>query len=283
MNCIVVPIYKDFEKLSNGELVSLSQLYNVLGKHNIFFIGPQNFNWGNFLNHAEKSNVFPKIKEFDLFYFESINGYNQLMTSLTFFKKFREYQYMLVYQLDAYVFKDELEYWCNKGYDYIGAPWFEGWHNADKSSEIIGVGNGGFSLRNIQSSIRTLNRVKFLQQFRRFWFKSHLQALWRFYNMVLFFKKYFHIRSVNEINTLLFQYPVNEDYYWTHFIAGTFTDYKVSEIEDAVKFSFEVNPALLYKMNNNQLPFGCHAWEKFEPEFWDSFIPREIQIESKNA
>ena len=35
---------------------------------------------------------------------------------------------MLIYQLDAYVFKDELLNWANKGYDYIGAPWLP-WKN----------------------------------------------------------------------------------------------------------------------------------------------------------
>ncbi len=30
---------------------------------------------------------------------------------------------MLIYQLDAYVFKGEWLFWANQEYDYIGAPW----------------------------------------------------------------------------------------------------------------------------------------------------------------
>ena len=30
---------------------------------------------------------------------------------------------MLIYQLDAFVFQDDLAYWCQQNYDYIGAPW----------------------------------------------------------------------------------------------------------------------------------------------------------------
>jgi hypothetical protein len=282
MNCIVVPIYKDFEKLSNGELISLSQLFKVFGNHKIFFIGPQNFNWSNFLIHAEKRNVFPKAIEFDLYYFESINGYNQLMISLEFFKNFKGYDFMLIYQLDAYVFKDELEYWCSKGYDYIGAPWFEGW-NLPMSNNIIGIGNGGFSLRNIESSIRILTRIILLQKLRRFWFKSRLQAIWRFHKMLLLFRRYFRIRSMKEINVLIFlNHSIQEDSYWTNIVGGAFTDYKVAEIEDAFKFSFEVNPSFLYKKNNNQLPFGCHAWEKYEPEFWKEFINPENKLQLRN-
>ena len=35
---------------------------------------------------------------------------------------FLEYQYMLIYQLDAFVFEDKLDYFCELGYDYIGIP-----------------------------------------------------------------------------------------------------------------------------------------------------------------
>lgn len=30
----------------------------------------------------------------------------------------------MIYQLDAWVFNDELSSWCSLGYDYIGAPFF---------------------------------------------------------------------------------------------------------------------------------------------------------------
>ena len=50
-------------------------------------------------------------------------------------------------------------------------------------------------------------------------------------------------------------------------------DFKVAEPKVALQFSFEVNPSLLYEMNNQQLPFGCHAFEKYEYEtFWKNFI-----------
>ncbi len=63
-----------------------------------------------------------------------------------------------------------------------------------------------------------------------------------------------------------------EDRYWADFITGLFTDFKIAPIESAIKFSFELEPALLYEMNNNSLPFGCHAWPKIDPAFWERFI-----------
>ncbi|MFR6542216.1 MAG: DUF5672 family protein [Butyricimonas virosa] len=29
--------------------------------------------------------------------------------------------------IDAFVFRDELTYWCTLNYDYIGAPWLCKW------------------------------------------------------------------------------------------------------------------------------------------------------------
>ena len=55
-------------------------------------------------------------------YFESIYGYNQLMLNVEFYEAFSK-KYILIYQTDAFIFKDDLNYWCEKDYDYIGAPW----------------------------------------------------------------------------------------------------------------------------------------------------------------
>ncbi len=43
------------------------------------------------------------------------------MMDNTFYKQFLNYEYILIYQLDAFVFKDELNY-CSQGIDYVGAP-----------------------------------------------------------------------------------------------------------------------------------------------------------------
>src|SRR5690348_1774790 len=125
MNCIIVPIYKDFSKLSTGEYTSLFHLFKILGKHQIFFIGPTSMDWLPYLTEAKCYNLSPKVKEFENRYFNSIEGYNILMTSMDFLNAFSRHNYILVYQLDSLVFRDELDYWCSQGYDYIGAPWFE--------------------------------------------------------------------------------------------------------------------------------------------------------------
>jgi len=270
-NCIVVPVYKDFVDLSNEELIALSQLYKVLGHHHIYLVGPDNFNWETYIKDAEERNIYPEFKEFATHYFESLSGYNELMISSIFLKGFKEFKYLLLYQLDAFVFRDDLEYWCNKEYDYIGAPWFEGWH-LPTSTNIIGVGNGGFSLRNIQRSICILKRINTIKRFQKFWFRSQLKRIISFPTFLSFFKNYFRINTTERLDKLLGKSLINEDYYWTQVAAFTFNDFRVAPTAEAIKFSFDVNPRLLFERNNNQLPFGCHAWERYEPQFWKHFI-----------
>jgi hypothetical protein len=35
--------------------------------------------------------------------------------SASFYERFLDTKYILIYQLDAFVFKDELQEWCDKG------------------------------------------------------------------------------------------------------------------------------------------------------------------------
>ena len=96
------------------------------------------------------------------------------MLSNFFYSAFREYDYMLLYQLDAFVFKNELLYWCNKNYDYIGAPWiaskqtllkkielqFKSKRKQKRAEIFFKVGNGGFSLRRIQKFFDITEKYK---------------------------------------------------------------------------------------------------------------------------
>ena len=89
------------------------------------------------------------------------------MLSSEFYRRFSKFEYILIYQLDAFVFKDQLNYWCKKGYDYIGAPWFEGFHLTKTGVNIIGVGNGGFSLRRVKTHIDLTGRFGFFKIYKK--------------------------------------------------------------------------------------------------------------------
>lgn len=237
---IVIPVYK--KEISDNEKKSLDQCVRIFENRNICLIAPESLDLKNYRSHSDKVSV----SRFEDQYFKNIKGYNRLMLSPLLYERFSAYDYMLVCQLDAYVFKDELEYWCNKRYDYIGSPiisnsFVTSWLKHLKRRNLMlklgiirndCVGNGGFSLRKISS----------------FLFNSKL------------------FRKETEA------WDLNEDLFWSFRLPVINPLFRIPPMKVAVGFSFEDEPALCYKMNNRQLPFGCHAWEKYDPEFWKKFI-----------
>ncbi|MDB5280351.1 MAG: hypothetical protein JWR61_5306 [Ferruginibacter sp.] len=263
---VVIPVYNP--NPSASELFSFKQCFNILNQYPIIILAPDNMDLKKYEDTVAgfKTISIPPVWQSGLL------EYNKLKVSTFFYELFKEYEYLLTYELDAFVFKNELQYWWKRSFDYIGAPWFEGLASPI-SNNIIGVGNSGFSLRNVQSCLRILKRIHYLKSLRTFWFKSRLQALIRFSTILSGLKTYFHIQSISELDQLFFDNELNEDFYWTRAVAKAFDDYRVAPIDDACKFSFDANPAFLFKRNKGELPFGCHAWERHEPEFWKQFIP----------
>ena len=49
--------------------------------------------------------------------------------------------------------------------------------------------------------------------------------------------------------------------------------FKIPGIKEAVAFSIENSPELALRLNNNQLPFGCHNWYNgMFINFWKKYI-----------
>lgn len=283
-DCIVViPIYK--EKPSSIEISSFKQCLKILYKHTISIITHPKLDLKIYKKIADEHNINLHIKYFNETYFYSVKGYNQLCLDIQFYKSFRQYKYILIYQLDAWVFKDDLDFWCSKGYDYIGAPFFQ----KDKSrkfytKKITGIGNGGFSLRKIEYCIKLLNsnnRIPFL----------HPLYLW---------KKYYankipsiNIKNIIPILIIMLRYILNiigyqnnlkylvkhknEDYIFSEYATNSLLKIKpfIPNFKEASLFAFEVNPSYLYSQHNI-LPFGCHAFKKHE---FDHFWIQHIKLE----
>lgn len=260
MNCIIVPVYKPFANLEPRERISLLQLYRILGTHKIFLVGPTGFDWKPYADQALSQKVVVEKREFEKRFFSGLEGYNELLISSLFYRAFRSFEYMLIYQSDAFVFRDDLLFWCAKGFDFIGSPWFEKFDFADKNASLMGVGNGGFSLRKISSFRRALRKLAILKRLGR---------AYRFFVK----KSKFTTISADKIvfaTTVDFQ----EDVFWTNYIPLITTKFVVAPVKDAIGFSFEVQPAVLYAKNDGELPFGCHAWWRYDLPFWKPFIEK---------
>jgi hypothetical protein len=173
---------------------------------------------------------------------------------------------MLIYHLDAYVFRDELEYWCKKDYDYIGAPWI----SLDNSktmpvfNEPLAVGNGGFSLRNITKILefhgKKISITGFIQLFQSYYNSVSASSKKKIINYI---PRFFFRPILKILKFIFFKYndaENDEDKVWSRL----FQKYgNVPPAAEAMKFSFENFPEYLYQLNNEKLPFGCHNWYNY--------------------
>ena len=149
---IVVPVYNEVP--NELEKLSLKQLDIIIKDDiEICLVGPNRI---NFSSYVELFNNKPKHENFDDKYFESNKSYSQLCLSYDFYKRFDNYEYMLIYQTDCWIFRNEIKKFCEMGYDYIGGPIYSPgsrWPSFKNSMRPV-VGNGGLSLRKISMMLK---------------------------------------------------------------------------------------------------------------------------------
>lgn len=255
----MIPIH--CESPTQNELISFKQCFEVLNKHFIRIIAPIGLNLDCY---KEVVDSFETIY-IDPIWQSNIFMYNKLKLSSFFYDLFKEFDFLLTYELDAFVFKDEIEYWCQKNYDYIGAPWFSGFSES-KTNEIIGVGNSGFSLRKVSAMRKAIRNIYFDE--KSYSLQSKKLQIKTIIKKILFFVDVFR----KENKTIQNSEHYNEDWFIANVIPKYLKKYTIAPTEEAIQFSFEVNPNYLYSLNNSKLPMGCHAWVKYDFEFWKSHI-----------
>ena len=224
---VVIPIYKD--ELNDFEKISLTQVQKVLGNYPIIFFAPE----GKIFSYVPEER---QIIYFPAECFKNIWNYNALMLEKDFYANFFEFDYILLYQLDAFVFSDKLEYFCSLGYDYIGAAWpyFFGTlgrvnPNIENKKIILRAGNGGFCLRNVKAFYNLLEKQQTLAE------KWH---------------------------------DFSEDNFFAYCGAKPEFNFKNAPVNVANKFSAEFHPARVVRKNGGELPFGCHAWYRYSADFY---------------
>lgn len=218
---VVIPYYRN--ELTVTERISLDRCRKILGTYPIYFVIPHTL-------EVDKENIF-SVKQLISVpdaWMNGVEAYNQMMLNADFYRLFADYKYILIYQLDAYVFSDRFMEFCSLGYDYIGAPWIEGKFDIEhEENGMVYVGNGGFSLRKVSSCLSVLES--------------------------------YDKESIT----------YNEDLFWGSRNAEIF---KVAPVNIAVDFAFERPVRMLYEKNNNHLPFGCHAWMKYDFDFFKPYF-----------
>lgn len=251
-SCVVAfPLYQTPNAL---ELAFLENGMRLTEGYKQVIVAPEGLAINSSFGQLEKL----EVKRFAKHYFQGISGYNQLLLSTNFYHTFKQFDYLLIHQADVFLFKNELAAWCEKDYDYIGAPWFRPDKlNLKGTAKLLNevklffkknkvfasrhnrTGNGGFTLRKVETAVKVLATVD--------------PSLLR---------RYTHQQGD----------AFNEDIFWS-LVAPTLTDFKIPDWPEAMQFAVEFNPAIAYQYLNHQLPFGCHAPLKHDPQFWAQFIP----------
>jgi hypothetical protein len=201
---------------------------------------------------------------------------------------FGNYEFILIAHMDAWIFKDDLEYWLESGFDYIGAPLFlnqrkrnilqkvrnKKMNNLWKSM-IPEVGNGGLCLRKVSTHMAILNlkRSKFDYQL----FFVYLIFLIRNseWKKIIILVQHL-IEALRDTDFYRSKHLVYEDVFISGVLNLLNRTFKVAPAGISVAFSIETHQKqILTTESRFTLPFGVHGWEKV-------FTTEEIMRLSKN-
>lgn len=255
---IIIPTHRSI--LTTNDKISITHLKKYLSKYDTFFVIPKDIDATTFTSKGYR------VKRVSNDFFGTLRKANEMYLNKKFYEEFSNYDFMLIYQLDALIFSNQLEKWLNSGYDFIAAPWFKpiiGFLSHKEGSPISG-GNGGFSLRNIPKSIQILDQVN--KSASRTSKNSLIRKLWFLWALITgrSHKIWLNAPATN--------YPFNEDGFWSYEAPKYHPKFRIAPFKEALKFGFEKFPRKCFELNGNKLPFGCHAWTKYNRSFWNQFI-----------
>ena len=197
------------------------------------------------------------------------------MLSRKFYQRFASSEYILIYQLDGYVFSDALETWCQKGYDYIGAPVFRFHGSHEAGNRLWKVGNGGVSLRKTATFLSLFDQVMpvktfsfFVKNIRK---KGCISMVIK--TIMMGISLLFRSRTIEYYLIHYCDKRINEDMFWCDALSHTRLALNVPSFIEAAHFCFEKSPAYLYTLIGETLPFSCHAFERYDfDSFWNKYI-----------
>jgi hypothetical protein len=254
---VVIPLYKQL--ITQEELVSIQHLDHFLPGYPRVVIKPRTLD--GILTNYETIN-FPDVC------FSSIREYSKLLLSPFFYEIFGECDYILIYQTDCLVFSDSLERFCKLGYDYIGASLFV---RDSIPLRLSRVGNGGFSLRRVQAFLNVLKSTSIPS-----WnsvLTSRMADLEQFSLSTRWLKKLKIIREVRRgVQWYTRHYSLNEDLFWSDRARLFDPGFKVAPLDVSLRFAFDAHPRECFERSGHQLPFGAHAWARWDREFWEPYL-----------
>lgn len=204
-------------------------------------------------------------------HFSSYQNYNRLCMNPRFYARFQQYEYILICQLDAYILKDELLNWCEKGYSYNGSPlfyktWLQRHFLGKKLKSILKrlpyikhhlrlhtlqVGCGGLSLRHVQDAIAVLHSNHFYFSQKKYCRKKIVLA-----KAVLYSLLHRHRIKADILRRICLN--EQEDFFWMYYAKFLYKPFTFASNKEGNLFAFDSSYEKRLKLNGHQAPFGIH-------------------------
>jgi hypothetical protein len=263
---ILIPVHKQVP--SDLEAISLRQCGRCLARKALALIAPAGLDLSRYHEFVPSARVI----RVEAKWMNSVRSYNRMMINPIIYRSVSHHSHILVHEPDAIVLRDELDFWCEQPYDYIGAPWFEGYENAKPDAPLLGVGNFGFSLH------RPAVMLKILRERQRWYGRAELRRdLSRILRAGEADRLIRVLRGLGKGGTLRGAskiYEENCDIFWGRLAPRLVRNFRVAPPEVALKFSWEVVPSRCYTLCNGNLPFGLHAWARYDFGFLKPLLER---------
>jgi len=265
---------------SADEETAFRHVRHYLGRYDKYVLIPD--------DHA---GVYPGFmtRRFPRRFFGSAQAHGRLLLSKAFYRAFLDYEYILVYHLDALVFADELMEWCDVGYDFIGAPWLISPDTPHITAQK--VGNGGFSLRRVRSFLRVLDSKAYFIDPDEYWhrYRQRSSALACAINWP---RKY--VKRLGWFNDVGWHVKwavhgdVHEDRFWAEYATHYDPTFRIAPVDVAMRFAFEAEPRRCFEGIGRRMPFGAHRWQKFDRSFYEPYLLHhgpgsDVRVDSARA
>lgn len=276
---IVVPLSMRQDLLPDEEL-SLRHLCHYLGAYDKYFVAPAG-------SRVQREGFV--TRHVPTKFFGSGPAHGNLLMWRPFYESFRAYEYIFLYHLDSLIFSDDLLSWCRAGFDYIGPPWVP---CADTPLVTDArVGNGGCTLYRVASMCRVLEnrhrqepRTRLIDLVARNF--ERLEPGYRL--LALVHRRYPHpfIDRVLQHRARTrdpLAHGVCTDQFWSVEARRFLPTFRVASVEEGLRFAFEAGPRECFERNGHRMPFGCHAWARYDRAFWEPFLLPDTDRRSPDA
>lgn len=237
-----VVIISHRESLSENEILSLRQCMNIFRSRPIYICCSTHFDTRVYTDVAAEFDTDCRIIRMDPVFFHVDQTRQLLMRTPQFYNYFTDFEYVLTYQLDCWVFRDDLDNFCESGYDYLCAPLVE---------ECKDISTQNFILPEIIISGLMMTKVS-----------AMIKCI------------YMQLRDdlMHNYKSILSKPYISDKKSMGSYLTSINSEFKTAPEDICMEFAFGAKPRQFYE-KIKKLPCCCKGYVYHDKEFWSKFIP----------